>query len=167
MNQPEPSTPEPADDPQIVSVIDPAGVDCVLAAGDASDLTELREWLRRLPEESYGQVFIEVFAEMQIEPLPVPPHVGVTWLCREQREMSPRPGAGRRRGEALAGAVDAWFDEWLWADSEAVRNIQLWMGARTSSVMQSYWAGLDRRLEKRWPGYCQNACRDSCQRRHL
>jgi hypothetical protein len=40
------------------------------------------------------------------------------------------------------------------------------MGARTSSVMQSYWTALDRRLEKRWPGYCQNACRNSCPRKH-
>ncbi|UOQ58830.1 SIP domain-containing protein [Leucobacter allii] len=151
--------PEPFDDAQIVSVVDPDGIDCVLAAGDVSDLPELRGWLAGLPETAYGRVFIEVFAEMQIEPLPVPPHVGVTWLCREQREASPRPGVGRRRGEALAGAVEAWFQEWLWADSEAVRNIQLWMGARTSSVMQSYWAQLDRRLERRWPGFCQQECR--------
>lgn len=165
MNTPDAPLPDPGD-PRFVSVLDPAGIDCVLAAGDASDLTELRAWLGGLPENAYGRVFIEVFAEMQIEDLPTPANVGVTWLCREQRETSPRPGLGRRRGEALADAVDAWFDEWLWADSEAVRNIQLWMGARTSSVMQSYWAALDRRLEKRWPGYCQNACRDSCPRRH-
>lgn len=159
-------TPEPGGEPEAVSVLDPAGIDCVLAAGDASDLEELRAWLRALPEDAYGRVFVEVFAEMQIEPLPVPAHVGVTWLVREQREESPRPGLGRRRGEALASAVDAWFDEWLWADSEAVRNIQLWMGARTSPVMQSYWAALDRRLEKRWPGTCQQACRNACPRRH-
>lgn len=159
------NAPEPAEDPQIVSVVDPDGLDCVLAAGDASDLTELRAWLSGLPETAYGQVFIEVFAEMQIETLPAPPHVGVTWLCREKREPSPRPGLGRRRGEWLVEAVDAWFDEWLWADSEAVRNIQLWMGARTSSVVQSYWAALDRRLEKRWPGFCQPGCQQACPRR--
>ncbi|WP_053352166.1 SIP domain-containing protein [Leucobacter musarum] len=155
---------EPSDFSESVSVIDPDGIDCVLAAGDASDLTQLGEWLRELPDTAYGRVFIEVFSEIQIETLPTPPHVGVTWLCREQREQSPRPGLGRRRGEALAGAVDAWFDEWLWADGEAVRNIQLWMGARTSSVMQTYWMSLDRRLEKRWPGYCDRDCGRRCER---
>nr|WP_272928700.1 SIP domain-containing protein [Leucobacter luti] len=136
----------------MVSVVDPAGVDCVIAACDAADLPALRQWLGSLPETSYGRVFVEVFAPMQIEQLPVPPHVGVTWLCREEREASPRPGIGRRRGEALATAVDAWFDEWVWADSEAVRNIELWTGARSCPVMQNYWTALDRRLEKRWPG---------------
>lgn len=150
------STFEPSEQPEAVTVIDPAGIECVLAAGDAADLPSLREWLRGLPEGAYGQVFIEVFAPIQIVPLPLPAHVGVTWLCREQREVSPRPGIGRGRGEALATAVDAWCDEWLWADSNAVRNIELWTGARTSPVMQNYWTALDRRVEKRWPGGVQS-----------
>lgn len=141
-----------------MSVVDPTGLSCVIAAGDAADLPSLREWLTELPDTAYGRVFVEVFSPIQIVDLPVPPHVGVTWLCREQREESPRPGVGRHRGEALATAVDAWFDEWLWADSDAVRNIQLWTGARTSPVMQNYWAALDRRLEKRWPGGCSRDC---------
>ncbi len=152
------SVSDPADRPNAVTVVDPAGIDCVLAAGDASDLPALRTWLRALPESSYGQVFVEVFSPIQIADLPLPKHVGVTWLCREEREESPRPGVGRRRGEALAAAVDAWLDEWLWADSEAVRNIQLWTGARTSPVMQNYWTALDRRVEKRWPGSCSQDC---------
>ncbi|MBK0421688.1 SIP domain-containing protein [Leucobacter sp. CSA2] len=138
--------------PEVIAVVDPDGLECAIAAGDVTDLPALRDWLAALPREAYGQVFIEVFAEMQIEPLEVPAHVSVTWLCREKREASPRPGIGRRRGEALAGAVEAWFDEWMWADADSVRHIELWMGARTSSVMQSYWAKLQRRLEKRWPG---------------
>ncbi|WP_427869731.1 SIP domain-containing protein [Leucobacter luti] len=143
---------DPAERPDAVTVVDPAGLDCVVAAGDISDLPSLREWLAGLPAETYGRVFIEVFSEIQVEPVEAPEGVGVTWLCREQREPSPRPGIGRRRGEALAGAVEAWFDEWLWADAENVRHIELWMGARTSSVMQSYWKKLERRLERRWPG---------------
>ncbi|WP_336659132.1 SIP domain-containing protein [Leucobacter sp. USHLN153] len=156
---------EPSDFSDAVSVIDPDGIDCILAAGDASDITQLREWLRELPETAYGRVFIEVFSDVQIEALPTPPHVGVTWLCREGREDGSAAAPGRRRGEALAGAVDAWFDEWLWADADSVRNIQLWMGARSSTTMQAYWMGLDRRLEKRWPGYCERECRSQCQRK--
>ena len=139
-------------------MIDPDGIDCVLAAGDAGDLDEIRSWLQLLPETSYGQVFIEVFSEIQIEPLPLPPHVAVTWLCRETRDPSPRPGIGRRRGEALEAAVSGWFDEWLWSDSSTGRNFHLWMGARTSSVMQSYWLSFDRKLQKRWPGFCESDC---------
>lgn len=141
----------------MVTVVDPDGIDCVLAAGDASDLPELRAWLLELPENAYGQVFIEVFSRIQIEQLPLPPHVHATWLCREDRDESPRPGLGRRRGEALAGAVESWLAEWLWADSDTGRSFQFWMGARTSSVMQSYWTHLDRRLEKRWPGFATQA----------
>ena len=143
---------------EITSVIDPDGIDCVLAAGDAGDLDEIRSWLQLLPETAYGQVFIEVFSEIQIEPLPLPPHVAVTWLCRETRDPSPRPGIGRRCGEALEAAVSGWFDEWLWSDSSTGRNFHLWMGARTSSVMQSYWLSFDRKLQKRWPGFCESDC---------
>lgn len=145
MNQPKPEN--------HVSVADPDGIDCVLAAGDASDITEIKQWLETLPPTAYGQVFIEVFAKIQIQSLPLPANINVTWLVREQRSESPRPGIGKERGEALMSAVDAWFDEWLWADSDSGRNFNLWMGARTSTVMQSYWQHLDRRLAKKWPGF--------------
>lgn len=145
--------------PEPVTVVDPAGIECVLAAGDAADVPALREWALGLPESSYGKIFIEVFAPMQIVPLTLPAHVSVTWLCREEREASPRPGMSRGRGAALADAVDAWCDEWLWADCDSVRKIELWTGARTSPIMQNYWTALDRRIEKRWPAGLQQAAR--------
>ena len=150
-----------SDLPDPVSVIDPDGIDCVLAAGEAADLGEIRAWLAQLPEGAYGKVFVEVRDESQVEPLECPPGVSATWLVR------PRGGAApARRGDALVTAVDAWFDEWLWAESGTGRSFQLWMGARTSSVVQSYWLGLDRRLRKRWPGFCDGCERGCSRRRH-
>ncbi len=143
-----------------VAVLDPDGIDCVLAAGDADDLDEIREWLGQLPETAYGQVFVEASDSARIESLPCPPGVSATWLVAPPEESAGT--ASGSRGDALANAVDAWFDEWLWAESGTGRDFQLWMGARTSAVMESYWLALDRRLKKRWPGFCESGCERGC-----
>ncbi|XPP27782.1 MAG: hypothetical protein ACNYNX_06255 [Leucobacter sp.] len=135
-----------------LSILDPDGLDCILAAGDASDLRELRAWIADLPESSFGQIYIEVFSPIQIEPLPVPPGVGVTWICREALRPSSRPGIGIPRGRALADAVDAWLDEWVRVEDDAGRHFSIWTGARSSSVMQSFWLRIEAELAERWSG---------------
>lgn len=126
--------------------IDTSYLDCVLAAGDASDLAELREWCADLPPDSYGQIFIEVFSPIQIEPLDTPRRVAVTWICREQLRSGTRPGQGLPRGQALANAVDAWLDEWLRADPASGRRFQLWCGAQSTPAMCEFWADIAKEL---------------------
>lgn len=126
--------------------IDPSYLECVLAAGDASDLPALREWCAQLPEGSYGQVFIEVFSPIQIEPLDTPRRVGVTWICREYVNPGPRAGVSIPRGQALATAVDAWLDEWLRADPASGRSFTMWKGGRSTPVMCDFWTRIENEL---------------------
>ncbi|MBL5972743.1 MAG: hypothetical protein D3X82_02935 [Candidatus Leucobacter sulfamidivorax] len=136
--------------PRHLTILDPDGLECLLAAGDAGDLRGLAAWLSERPRHSIGNVFIEVFSPIQIEPLPTPPGIGVTWICREGMRPSPRPGIGVPRGRALADAVDAWLDEWLRVGDDADRHFSIWMGARSSSVMQSFWLDVEHELAERW-----------------
>lgn len=134
------------------SVAEPAGIDCVLAAGDVSEAAEIAAWLGELPESAYGMVFIEMPADsgLSVDPelLRGPERVSVTCLS----------GVPGEPGAALAGAVGAWLDEWLWAESQIVRNFDLWTGSEECEAMQGLWADVDRRLAKRWPGCAQVAC---------
>lgn len=122
---------------------------CVLAAGDIGDLEGLKRWCASLPEHTYGQIFIEVFTEYQIEHFKTPEHVGVTWICREQLRPSTRPGIGIPRCQALSEAIEAWLDEWIRADP-GLWHYSLWMGARSSSIMRSYWMKLENELSELW-----------------
>lgn len=133
-----------------VSVATPAGIDCVLAAGRAAEVDEISEWLRALPEDAYGKVFVEASAEEMAAavPLPAPAGVSVTWLRRD-------PAAS---GVSLARAVHAWLEEWLWAESQIVRNFDLWTSSDPCRTMSELWDAVDRRLAKRWPGCAQTDC---------
>jgi NADPH-dependent ferric siderophore reductase len=129
---------------------EPESFDCVLAAGDASDLPGLRTWCAALPEDSYGQVFVEVFSPIQTEELQAPPGINVTWIYRERLRETTRPGLGIPRCQALADAVDAWLDEWYRAEHGAERHFTIWMGARSSSIMRSYWNRVEAEVAEAW-----------------
>lgn len=99
----------------------PSFLECVLAAGDTSDIPALDAWLTALPSKSYGRVFIEIEDACQRRDLDAPPGVGITWLVQ-------RPG--QHSGAALGRAIDAWLDEWLRGDPLSGRYVHLWSGAR-------------------------------------
>lgn len=124
--------------------------DCVLAAGDAGDLPGIRAWCAALPEDAYGQVFIEVFAPIQIEEINAPEGVNLTWICRERLRESTRPGLGIPRCQALVNAVDAWLDEWYRSEHGPERHFTIYMGARGSSIMRSYWRGVEAEVAEAW-----------------
>ncbi|RRD60119.1 SIP domain-containing protein [Leucobacter sp. OH1287] len=126
-------------------IVDPVGLECVLAAGDAGDIAEIQDWLFSLPEHTFGQVFIEVFSPIQIVELFTPKHISVTWITREKLRPSSRPGIGIPRGSALRDAVDAWLNEW--ARPEGGSHVHIWAGARSSSIMNRYWLMLQRELK--------------------
>lgn len=118
----------------------------VLAAGDAGDLAAIERWLAALPAGASGRIFLEVFSPIQATELAAPAGIGVTWLIREQRSASPRPGIGLPRGAALVAAVDGWLSEWLRAGDREAEGYHIWLGARTSSVVNRFWRQLEREV---------------------
>ncbi|WP_165314254.1 SIP domain-containing protein [Agromyces protaetiae] len=111
----------------------------VLLAGDAADLPAMRQRLGECDPRTAGIVFVEVLSPLQIVRLDGPAGVAVHWLFRERRR-----GPIALRGEVLVGAVDAWLDEWMRADGGT--RIEIWLGARTSSIVNAYARDLEHEL---------------------
>lgn len=93
----------------------------VLLAGDSADLRDLRALAATLPEDAYGQVYIEVASAVQIESLRTPARVALTWLVREGET------GVAERGALLTAAIDGWIAEWMPAGERNDRRIA-WVG---------------------------------------
>lgn len=113
----------------------------ILLAGGVDDLPEITRMLEDLPENAYGQVFVEVALDEQVRALPAPPRITVTWLVRSARESAVAPLVFADHGEALAAAVTGWASEWCVADCEPRTTV--WIGCvdspwveRARSVVQ-------------------------------
>jgi len=105
----------------------------VLFAGDASSLPALREMLASLPICARGQVFVEVATADEVDDLPSPGRVTVTWLARDRRTGAPGSGRACAPGEALDRAVRAWLAE-MYVDAEtlAAGEHLIWIGGAAS-----------------------------------
>ncbi len=114
-----------------------------LLVGDSTDIGTLRETVRRLPVDGYGQIFVEVASQMQVEQWSVPCGISVTWLCRDRRADALVP-----RGELVVRAVDAWVAEWMPApgDEQEVPYI-LWIGCSSSDRVDRLYRELSDRIE--------------------
>jgi NADPH-dependent ferric siderophore reductase len=101
----------------------------VLFAGDASSVPTLRAMLAALPICARGQVFVEVDTAAEIEPLPSPGRVTVSWLARDRRSGAPGSGSSCAPGEAVERAVRAWLAE-MYVDAEALAEAEhlIWLG---------------------------------------
>ncbi|MCA5922936.1 MULTISPECIES: SIP domain-containing protein [Curtobacterium] len=115
--------------------------DRILIAGGAEDLGEIHRMLEDLPENAYGQVFVEVALDEQVRILPAPPRVTVTWLVRSARGSAVAPLVFADHGEALAHALTGWAAEWCVTDCEP--RTAVWIGCvdspwveRARSVVQ-------------------------------
>lgn len=116
--------------------------DLVLAAGVEADLPAIREWLAELPESVYGQVIIE--SDEELPRLETPAGVGVT---RVTHFFEP--------GMALAMAVDAWFDEWVWAEADSPRTLQFWTRSGEAPAFGACRRRMQRLLGRREPSVAQ------------
>lgn len=100
----------------------------VLLAGDAENVPEMCDILARLPHDAHTTVLIEVFAAAQIDEIPVPGDIRVTWLVRSNA------GADRdacAKGARLAAAIHAWCAEWACSPDGRSPACTVWLGART------------------------------------
>lgn len=93
-------------------------LDHVLVAGEFEELDTVATILALLPDDAYGQVYIEC-AEGQVLPdLHRPARVGIVALP-----------AGQVPGGRLRAAVDAWLAEWMPEEVPADRQFAIWVGA--------------------------------------
>ncbi|MGJ0204300.1 hypothetical protein NHL51_09070 [Leucobacter sp. gxy201] len=114
--------------------------DLVLAVGSVRDLPEIRAWLAGLPADAYGQVLIESCSGLAdaLEPLAAPAGVAVNSVP-----------FGLEPGEGLARAVTAWLDEWVWAEADIDRSVQMLACDDPSPAMRECWSRVDRKIARR------------------
>jgi NADPH-dependent ferric siderophore reductase len=108
-----------------------------MVAGDSRDLPAIRHILERLPNDSYGQVFIEIVAEVQVVQMDAPAGVSVTWLHRRSFGRSiPNHTFGSARGETIERAVLAWTTEWLEPGCQCEHGpFYVWIGCALSPTV--------------------------------
>lgn len=100
----------------------------IVLAGDVCDVPAIRVILAALPDDAYGQVFLEVTSPAQVVPVTAPPRVTVTWLHRDRVFSEIRNSLGAMPGEALTRAVSAWVAEWMPDDPGARRCYDMRVG---------------------------------------
>lgn len=113
-----------------------------LIAGDSIDLPQIRDMLRRLPVNAYGQVYVEIAAPIQVERWQVPSGMAITWLRRDLTATA--VGVAVPRGELVRRAVGAWVDEWL--PGGTAEPCVLWIGCATSPRVDDLYRELSARL---------------------
>lgn len=117
----------------------------VLLAGDTTDLVPIRRILGELPDDAYGQVYLEIVSPIQIRQLERPAGVSLTWLRRDLVPHGLREIASR--GELIRSAVTAWVSEWMpEAPAEGGERIHLWVGCNASPRVGSLYRDLASRL---------------------
>jgi len=112
-----------------------APLDHVLIAGDVTELDSIRALLALLPEQAYGQVYVESTAADVQATLLAPPRVTVSHLVRAEHHVI---------GEALSSAVDCWVAEWMPDDPQPEREIAIWAGGTVTAGVPTLGARLER-----------------------
>ncbi|MBX3094292.1 MAG: SIP domain-containing protein [Cryobacterium sp.] len=102
-----------------------------LLVGDGTDLDTLRATVKKLPPDAYGQIYIEVTSEREVQEWSVPKRMSLNWLRRDS--ASSAVGTIAPRGELIARAVGAWVAEWVPEEHREHRlPYALWLGCSAS-----------------------------------
>lgn len=123
------------------------GTQHILMAGDSRDVWNLRRILASLPPTAYGQVFVEVESAAEIQDMPTPDGITVSWLRRDQMHDASTGELGLPRGEAVALAVRAWADEWMPGDTQCACGcgtevFYVWIGCSMSPSVDELYSTL-------------------------
>ena len=120
-----------------------------LIVGDSTDVPLVRDMLSRLPADAYGQVFIEVAVDLQIQRWDPPGRMSITWLVRDGSSLV-SGGRMAARGEKAAAAASAWISEWMpdRAESHDAPYV-LWIGCSASVRVGRLCRHLSTRLDRR------------------
>lgn len=119
----------------------------VLMAGDSRDVWNIRRILNSLPHDAYGQVFVEVASPVQMEDMPAPDGITVTWLRRDLAYSEIREATGALRGETMVRAVQAWASEWMPSDCACAcgcgsETYFVWIGCSMSPRVDELYSTL-------------------------
>ncbi|MET0828739.1 MAG: SIP domain-containing protein [Microbacterium sp.] len=118
----------------------------VMIAGDTRDLPAIRGLIARIPDDAYGQIFLEISAAIQIEHLVVPPGVAVNWL---PRDASVRAASGLPpRGEMVLASLRGWIAEWLDLDELDHAHFMVWIGCGDVPAVGSFYSEVDSLLHR-------------------
>ncbi|GAA3651823.1 SIP domain-containing protein [Microbacterium marinilacus] len=117
-----------------------------LLVGDSTDLGAILGIVDRLPVNAFGQIFIEVACDMQIQKWELPPFMTITWLRRDLAAGGSRSVAPR--GELIARAVAGWAAEWLPERHDGTElPLVLWIGCAASAAMNTVYRDLAERVD--------------------
>ncbi len=109
----------------------------VLIAGAGEDIDAIRQVVALLPDDAFGQVYVESDPGAVLPDLSVPQRVTVNHLRRSGRDAAPLGDAGAEPGVLLARAVAAWAAEWMPEEPDEDREFQIW----TSGQVGQHLAG--------------------------
>ncbi|MGC5615032.1 SIP domain-containing protein [Georgenia sp. Z1491] len=97
----------------------------VLLVGEHDDIPYIRSVLARLPENAYGQVYLEVDTDEHLPDVVAPERIGIRWLTRA--DVGDEGHLLLPKGARLERAVRAWLSEWL-CDAPDEGPIVVWVG---------------------------------------
>lgn len=111
-----------------------------LIAGDYRDYFSIRNIVETLPNDAYGQIFIEITDPEQIQDFDRPRRMQLTWLTVGNTDSSAQSDT------RLCQAVTGWLAEWQVADGEQHQKLELWLGGIMNPQVSAQWQNLSMQL---------------------
>jgi len=112
-----------------------APLEHVLVAGDVAELESITALLALLPDNAYGQVYVESSGTDDVPAVPAPPRVTVSHVVRAEHHAT---------GELLSEAVACWLAEWMPDEPQPERLISIWAGTTVTGGVPTLGARLER-----------------------
>jgi len=112
-------------------------IDHVLVAGGIEDLESMRALLALLAPGTYGQVYVEADADIDLSSLAAPARITVTRLSRPEHSRRTFDAVLTTNGTLLAEAIASWASEWIPEEPTTDRIVTMWVGSSTSECVNA------------------------------